>query len=52
MLNLQVLNSIQLLLLNKRTTATRNSFQRDSMDLFVRGRTDKAWFSHACVSST
>lgn len=51
MLNLQVLKSVQLLLLDKRTTAAWNFSQRDSADLFVRGRADKAWSSRACVSS-
>lgn len=45
MLNLQVLNSVQLLPLDQRTAAVWKFFQRDSTDLFMRGRSDKAWSS-------
>lgn len=46
MLNVQVLNSVQLLPLNR----SLDFFQRLSTDLFVRGKTDEAWFfSCVCV---
>lgn len=52
MFNLQVLNSIQLFPLDKRTTAAWSFFQSNGADLLVRGRTDQAWLSHAFMCSS